>query len=136
LNKLDSALFYGQKGFEVNRAEQINWNFPLIQLATIYEKLGYLDTALIFYRNALPMAIRENIMVDVVKNYLGRAEIFKKMGQPDSTIFYAREAIAFEKKIDYKQGVLEASLLLSEAYENKHMDDSAFRYYKFAGYEG
>jgi two-component system NtrC family sensor kinase len=132
LSKIDSALFYGQKGYEINQKEQINWNFPLIQLAIIYEKMGRADSALIFYRNALPMAVRENIMVDVVKNYLGRAELFKKRGRLDSTIFYARQAVALEREINYKQGALEASLLLSEAYENKHMNDSAFRYYKYA----
>lgn len=132
MNKIDSALFYGQRGYQVNKTEQINWNFPLIQLAIIYEKIGRTDSALIFYRNALPMAIRENIMVDVVKNYLGRAELFKKMRQSDSTIFYARKAMSLEGEINYKQGALEAGLLLSEAYENKHMNDSAFHYYKYA----
>jgi len=132
LNKIDSALIYGQKGYQVNQDEQINWNFPLIQLAIVYEKLGRINDALTLYRNALPMAFRENIMVDVVKNYLGRAQLFKRTSRFDSTIFYAKKALDFEKGINYKQGTLEAGLLLSDSYEKQHMNDSAFHYYKFA----
>jgi len=132
LNKMDSALLYGKKACEVNITEQINWNYPLYILATIYEKTGRTDSALSLYRRSVSMAIKENIMIDVVQNYAGMAKLFKEKGRNDSAIHYARKAIALESEINYKLKTPEAYLLLSEVYENRQMNDSAFYYYKYA----
>ena len=132
LNHMDSAMQYADRANEINISKQVNWNYPLYQLASLHQKTGDTETALTLYKMALTMAVRENIMKDVVDNYNGIAEQLKRKGQIDSAIFYAHQAFAVEKNINYGNGKLKATLLLSEAYEEKNMKDSAFHYYKIA----
>ena len=132
LNHMDSALQYAEKANEINIRKQVNWNYPLYHLALMHQEAGNSETALTLYKMALPMAVGENIMKDVVDNYNGIAEQLKSKGQIDSAIFYARQAFTVEKNINYGNGKLKAALLLSEAYEENNMNDSAFQYYKIA----
>ena len=59
------------------------------------------------------------------------ALVFKKLGQPDSAIFYAKEGLRYGQMLDYKNRVLAASSLLAELYEDSDPQE-AIKYYKIA----
>ncbi len=132
LNNIDSALIYGKKAYEVNINNNINYNYPLYRLALIHTKMGNMAVAINLLRRAVSMAIKENIMKDVIDNYIGMSELFRNTRQSDSSIFYAKKVLALNNETNYKKSALDASLLLSSEYEKMGMNDSAFHYYKYA----
>jgi len=131
LQKMDSALWAAQKGYETDMENHIQWNYPVNALGGIYQNMGQADTALALYKTAASMAMKEPILKDVVDSYNSIAALYKERGQTDSAIAYARKAIALERQINYR-GALEAALSLSEIYESQHRTDSALYYYKYA----
>jgi two-component system NtrC family sensor kinase len=128
LKNIDSALAYAEQANKINIEKQINWNYPIYHLASIYQQAGHIDTALTLFRRALSIAIKENILKDVVDNYNGIAGQLLKKNQSDSAIFYGYKAYVLQKDINYKQGALKAALLLSEAYAKKGPKDSIIKY--------
>ena len=131
LQKMDSALWFAKKAYEINMKGQTGWNYPANVLAAIYQNIGQADTALVFYKIAASMAMKEAILKDVVDSYNSIAGLYKERGQTDSAIAYSRKAIALERQTIYR-GALDAALFLSEMYESQHDSDSALYYYKYA----
>ena len=131
LQKMDSALWSAQKAYEEDMKGQTDWNYPVHALAATYQIMGQTDTAIALFKIAASMAMKEFILKDVVDSYNSIAALYKERSQPDSAVAYARKSIALEKQINYR-GALDAALLLSEAYEKQHRDDSALYYYKYA----
>jgi signal transduction histidine kinase len=131
-NKIDSALFYAQKAYDLDMKHQLNNNYPLYRLALVYSKAGNTEMALSLFRRAVSRAYSQDLLKDVLDNYNGMAEAFKITRQTDSAIFYASKAMQSSKMANYKKGALEASLLLSEIYEQHGKKEDAFRYYKYA----
>ncbi len=130
-NKLDSALFYGQRAYDMNIKYNLKNNYPMYRLALVYTKIGNTNKALSLFRGAVSLAYAQNRIKDVIDNYNGMAEVFKTMGQTDSVIYYAYKVVELSEISSYKRGAFEASQLLSEMYEKEGNRDSAIRYYKY-----
>jgi len=125
LNKLDSALFYSQKGYNKELEEKNNWCFPFFSMAAINEKLGRRAQAINYYRNGLNVAF---VKSDIILGYNSVARIFKELGIADSAIYYAKKAIGVAQKESILPGIAEASSLLKDIFSANHNIDSAFKY--------
>jgi len=136
-DQLDSALKYTNN--VQNYLKGINkWKtsedsiFILRMLAytmgKIYSKKGDYPIALAYYRSAAAMAIRDDIKKDVMDNYSGAAITFKKMGQLDSSIFYANKALELSKVARNISVKLDVLNLLADVYKLKHNADSVAKY--------
>ncbi len=130
-NKMDSALVYGQKAYDMDIKYHLNNNYPLYRLAVVYSKMNNTRMALSLFRRAASLAYSQNVIKDVIDSYNGMAEVFKTTMQADSVVYYAYKVMELSKASKYKRGALDASRLLSEMYEKEGNTDSAFRYYKY-----
>ncbi len=126
-NRLDSALFFAKKGFAKDRELKQDWTYPALVLGNVYAKRNQFDSALYFYRSTFKMTAR-NDLVDINN---GIAAIYRKQNQTDSCLFYAEMALDTGQIIHYRKGSMQASELLSWAYE-KTNPVVAIRYYKIS----
>ncbi len=127
LNKLDSALYYFKKSYAIDTQVNRQWSSPLLFMGQIYTKQGHYEMALNFYRKAYYSAV---YLVDILETYNGRADVFEKMGQFDSAVFYANKSISARK--DFPFSIIPAYNTLSIVYKAQHAFDSAFKYQQLA----
>ena len=126
LHKWDSALVYIQKAYELDlAAKDFHWSVPYQYLAAIYEQKGNLTKAIDLYKESLAISFANS---DKLDNYNGIASVYKKTGQTDSAIFYAKQAISLGTTVSIPAPVIEASALLVNIYKSGQNTDSAFRY--------
>ena len=129
-NKLDSALFYAKKGYRDEPGNETNVPFALITLARIYEKLQHPRRAKEYYLFAIQKGKQYNSVFPktIAENSL--AALYLKTGPIDSCIYYARIALAASLRHHNQLYAMNASSLLSQAYEAKNNSDSTLKYLK------
>jgi signal transduction histidine kinase len=125
LNKLDSALLYLQKAYDLDiQKAGSHWSTPYYFLAAVNLKKGNPSRALEFYREGMSKAL-DKVNFEA---YNGIASAFKEMGQIDSAIFYAKKVITDSMSAAFPPLLLETSRLLTNIYKSKNITDSAFKY--------
>jgi signal transduction histidine kinase len=128
-DQLDSATYYIDEARALDLSEnQGRWGWPLYLKGSIHSKNKDYDAALGYYKKALPLVIAANVRKDIVDINNGLATAFKEMGVIDSTIFYAREVFQKWNSTSYKKGVLEAVVILADAYRTANQSDSLIKY--------
>jgi signal transduction histidine kinase len=129
MNQLDSANYYTQKAIEQKELfNNSEWNFPVYLLATIQTLQADYSPALKNYRRAIPLAITNEFFRDTLQIFSGMSTLFKKTGQWDSAIYYARMvAISPNPELETKN-LLEAISNLAEIYKQGDNKDSAIKY--------
>jgi two-component system NtrC family sensor kinase len=131
-NQLDSALYYFQQVYTT----RMKGNLQAIELnylgfGNAYLKKKKYPLALDYFRKANQVCVKTNNHREGGGANCRIAQIYQKLNQPDSSIYYAKKGLAEAQLISYKQGILESGLLLSELYESIDTKES-FRYYKLA----
>lgn len=124
-NMLDSALVLAKAVLKLDQDLEDNWSAPPILLGDIYYKRGEYDSALQVYNTRTTL----NFGLDSAKNFIGRALVFAKLHQADSSIMYARRAFEISERIKLSKEAMQASEILSKAYENIDSEKS-IKYYK------
>ncbi len=136
LNQLDSALYFEQQAYAIDMKRKTGTLMPGIEcyLANIQFKLGNYAIAKEYYQSALNKLLLYNDTAfghrPTVWAYLGLANCFKIMNQPDNAIYHAKRAIQVGEKLGYLKGIKEAYQILAELFENKNDLPNAFRYQK------
>ncbi len=124
LGRLDSALFYISKAYQIDKNDSWHWSVPYYYMALIEAKEGEFKDALNNYRLGL---LNSRANLDIANGYNGIAFVFKQIGKVDSAVYYAKEAMKLAQKESLTPNVLDASALLTELYI-KVNTDSAFKY--------
>ncbi len=122
-DKLDSALFYLQKG------DMQDFNF--LNLAHTYAKMGENNLASMFYKKTVSELTKHNNLKDLADAYIGLAGLYEKKNKPDSAIFYAEKGFTIAQSSSFKKWVYETSLILSRVYEKKDAGKALY-YHKLA----
>ncbi|MEO9022547.1 MAG: ATP-binding protein [Ginsengibacter sp.] len=126
LNLLDSAFSYIDSAYQIDKNQTGNhWSVPYYYMALIEAKKGKYEEALTHYKSGLLYSKSHSL--DIANGYNGMANVFRQMGQEDSSIYYAKKAINLAKKESLIPNVIDASALLTELYM-KTNTDSAFKY--------
>jgi signal transduction histidine kinase len=125
-NQFDSALYYAKKSIQLNT----DYHYGLIKMAIAYFKLGKNDSALVFYKKAIPPSLIINARTDLINIYNGIAEIYKAKGKIDSATIYTKAALSYETGQHYPLGSLIAAGILVEIYESTNNKDSVLKYLK------
>ena len=124
-DRLDSASFYVGKAFDLDK--KINtrtWPWLYYLQGNIFRKLKQYDSAMYYYRAALPLVENK----DIIETCNGMALLFKETGQIDSSIFYATEVLQKWTSVAYRRGLLQASNILVEIYRGFNKPDSVIKY--------
>jgi len=93
--------------------------------------MGHNEKATQYFRESISYSLTDYAPANLSDNYNGLAKLFRKSGNNDSSIVYARKALASARQVSYLKGAMTASTLLSEWYEEVDNAES-FRYYKIA----
>ncbi len=131
LDHLDSALKYLQIGNDaiIKLNGKMDDASVLHKFGNIYSKRGDYATALKYYHSGISLASANGITLDIMKNCTGIANTFKKLGEFDSSIFYANKVVELSK-LGYNLLIkLDALNLLADIYKSKHNTDSVAKYF-------
>ncbi|HEY4195137.1 MAG TPA: tetratricopeptide repeat protein, partial [Mucilaginibacter sp.] len=125
-NQPDSAIIFLKEGYKLFSDQ----TFINVELGNSYSKKGEYDSAMHYYRKAVPLALQNHTEVDLIDIYYGIAVVFNKKGNPDSAAWYAKKALAEESGKTYPIGLLRAATVLADLYEKENNPDSAYKYMK------
>jgi signal transduction histidine kinase len=116
MKMVDSALYFGKKAFLANN----QWSAIPILMGDIYLEKGDYTNALKYYNTHTT----DNYSVDTVKNYIGKARVFKMMQQEDSCRDFALKALDIARRIKFAKSEMHANELLSYVYEHTDLKES------------
>jgi tetratricopeptide (TPR) repeat protein len=130
-NKLDSALIYTQKAYELSLKTESKFmeNNILSSLGRIHSKMGNELLAKSYFVMSINGLLKRSDIRVLSTTYFAFAEHFKRFNQLDSCIYYSKKAIeVVQNKATFYLGMNPAKLL-AEIYE-KTNSDSALKYTK------
>ncbi len=132
-DQLDSALYFEEQA----KAIQDTLKYPDIAatilniLGKIQAKLNNNQLALSYYRQCVELSLLSNDYRTSAQVYTNMAQLYSKLTQNDSSVFYANKALSSAQQVSNKASILSAANLLSEIYEPIDVKQ-AFEYYKIA----
>ncbi|HEY2580833.1 MAG TPA: tetratricopeptide repeat protein, partial [Mucilaginibacter sp.] len=130
LKILDSALIYEKQAHDI--AVKIKYNYisggSAGVLGNIYYDMHRFHTAMDYYRAAIPYHKLADDDAGLNETMLGMAKTFKQLGQPDSSLYYARQSLSIASKGGFTPDILNISKFLSTHFREQGRLDSAFHY--------
>lgn len=129
MNKVDSALMYSQKGYELSmRIGYLDYLGPLLQqLGSIHARLGHSALAISYYDLAVKEGIKMNSPKFINTSYTAIAQYYYDAKQVDSAKLYAKKAIAAVQNTAFSNMNIYPAKLLLDIYRHTNID-SAFKY--------
>ena len=129
MNRPDSALASYSRAYELFNATSDKYQLSgvLSGLGNVHAMMKHPDLAFAFYRMSIEASPPG--AEDFPKSYYGMATVFEGLGKIDSSLSYAKKAIATATA--WPETYIRAALLLSRLYEGKD-DSQSFFYYKKA----
>jgi signal transduction histidine kinase len=101
-------------------------------LGDAYAGKGIYDSALLFYRNGIPVAQKENIEPDLIDNYNSIAGVYKATNDLDSAAWYSKKVLSEKIEKRYPIGLLKAANMLADIYDSQNKPDSTLKYLRIA----
>ena len=130
-NKLDSSLMYSQRAYEIFvRLKTISNNaFLFTNLGGVHSKLGNTPLAISYFNMAINQSVGTPNIRYLNMGYTGLAEHYQRFNQTDSSVFYAKKAIAVVNNTPFFYLCSKPAELLTDIYEKTNCD-STLRYAK------
>ena len=117
-NQYDSASYYLQQAYNTHLLDGTTPLVTLMYMSELQFKMGNYMLALEYIRQSILFNTQNvNQSRQFSEAYNMCADIFMKMNQPDSVIYYASKALEKAQLIDYKNQELKSYNLLADAYE-------------------
>ena len=131
LNKLDSALMYSQRAYELSVRNNYhdNLSFILQHLGATQGKMGNHSLAVGYFGMAIREGYQMNSARFVSEGYTALAEYFYNTDRFDSCVLYAKKAIDAVKNTPFSNKSIKPAKILLDIYENTN-SDSAIKYFK------
>jgi signal transduction histidine kinase len=128
-NQLDSAEYFLNMAEELARKENVpNWSPIKYETGNFYSRKNQLDSAIAAYHDGAALAMGKENNKDLMDNFGGLAEVFRRKKMPDSAIFYANKVLAYSLPNAYSTIKLNALQLLANVYKSGLKNDSASKY--------
>ena len=130
-NNLDSSLMYSQRCYEnaVRLKAASNLSFLFTNLGGVQSKLGNAPLAVSYFNMALNQNIGASHIRYLNMAYTGLAEHYHRFNQTDSSVFYAKKAIAEVNNTSFFYLSSKSAQLLTGIYEKTNCD-STLKYAK------
>jgi signal transduction histidine kinase len=136
MDQHDSAMWYAKKTYaEIKVNKDLNSNDSLWMTSLTSTLLGNAfagnrdyDSAIFYYRAAVPASIHLSIQTNLIDSYNGIARAYKATGKQDSAVWYAAKVLTSATAKSYPVSLLKAANLLSGIYESTNKPDSALKY--------
>ncbi len=131
LNMMDSAKTYVEEYSKKSSEDDPNYSYFLALRGQIEFKTGDLKKGFDDLKQSVRLNEANHDDYNECQSCYYLAGFFRKTGQSDSSIFYAKKGLAAAQRINYKVGILYNSKFLAEQYEGK-VNDLAYYYLKLA----
>ena len=133
MHQPDSALYHCEAAYKNAMQVKDNWvpQYILPLLGRVQDALGNTDLALSYFRQTLENPLDTAQVCDC---YLSIAQLYQRIGKQDSALFYGAKSFELAENNGLYNTIIEASLFLSQIYENKDFQqallysNSAIRY--------
>jgi tetratricopeptide (TPR) repeat protein/anti-sigma regulatory factor (Ser/Thr protein kinase) len=136
MHKLDSALYYNQKAYyiaDTGHNQQYMKDFAIRVFAKIYAEQGKDQLALKYYRQFIDDFYKYNLSNrEIDRVYFGIAEIYRKQNAIDSSVYYAKKALAAARIYNDQEHILITANLLYNLNDSMRNESEAFKYFKIA----
>jgi tetratricopeptide (TPR) repeat protein len=129
MNKLDSALIYAQRDYELCMLNHyyINLSYTFKNLGSIHGKMGNSSLAISYFNMAIQEGLKTKSSKKLNWAYTAEAQYFHNINQNDSSCIYAKKAIAVVQNTAFANYSIKPSKLLLDIYRISNID-SAFKY--------
>ncbi len=126
----DKALEFNNLARKINDSLnfEAKWSQPYVVYADILRSKKQYQKAIDAFKDALPLALKDNYFKDILEIYYGIANNFYLMNKYDSSIYYASKAVALSSNVTFAEGLLKTNQLLFKLYIIKDNRDSALKY--------
>lgn len=136
LRQLDSTAYYLDRAHALTIAPHPRgwscWGNPLPyvlrEIGLLHASRGQTVQAIAYYHRSAAASVPENDQRSLSRAYQYLAELYRKRQLPDSSVYYARQALAVGQKLPFTLGILRNSALLSNAFEAQRRPDSTLKY--------
>ena len=136
MHRLDSALYYNKIAYHIadtGHNQRYMIDFAIRVYAFIYAEKGDDQLSLKYFRQFVSDFYKYNLNNrEIGHAYLGMAKIFQKNDQIDSSIFYAKKALASANRYDDPEYIFNASNFLYSLHDSLRNESDAFKYFKIA----
>lgn len=135
LGKLDSAFLYLQEALSLYNRSNVFRKYEgdvLISIGKIYQKKGKFGLSKDAFLKSAKFNGEQNNLSGLGASYLSLANLYQAAGSPDTSMLYARKALATFKKVSLASGISDAYSSVSAIYAKQNKPDSAFSYLKLA----
>ena len=134
MNQMDSAMFYHQQAYALSKAlpRGTVGSVVLTRLGNLQNRLGNNREALQDYQKALDNANITGDMLNRGRVQYRMAELYFKIHQPDSSLYYARQSFETSRRVSQEIILLSATNLMVKLYQANGNMDSAFHYLQLA----
>jgi signal transduction histidine kinase len=127
----DSALFFAKQGYWLATKAQDFKKFICLAsriLGSMYELNSEYDSAKRFYHIAIDESIHYNNIYFLTGTYNFLSSYFLKIGNIDSSIYYANKSFLLCTEHNFGDFTYDASTILRDAYKTKRNPDSTLKY--------
>ena len=133
MKQADSALLYAGKAYGMNALKgSIVEAYNMVTLGDAYSIKAIYDSALFYYHLGIPIAITNNVGLDLMDLYNGIAHVEKIRNNFDSAKWYSKKSLTEIMGKNYPLGLLKAAQTLSDIYELQNQTDSSLKYLRLA----
>jgi two-component system NtrC family sensor kinase len=129
-NQLDSALKFGQQSLQyISISGYTNYKgYVLNTIGNIYLKQNKYALARQYFDSSISVNKAENNLVNLTVTYSSLADLYKSQGKIDTSIFYAKKALADFKSLGLFDRVNLEYTFLYDLYKSNGNTDSAYVY--------
>ena len=125
----DSAIMFINKGLHLAAAAGFRrTGSALGNLATAYYRKGMWDSAFVFAYKSIAVNVADNDLRLLVNSYWGVSFLYSRLNNKDSSMFYAKKALAAARITGLPESLLRAYQSLSNANQLNNYTDSAYKY--------
>lgn len=125
MSKPDSALSYLQRSYELTlKYDTLDLSYVLWNLGGVHSLMGNAALAITYFNMSIQKAVQGNRIRQLNWAYVGLAEHYQRMNQPDSCLLYAKKSIAAVQNTDYSFMSIKPARLLTDMYEKDNCDST------------
>jgi two-component system, NtrC family, sensor kinase len=129
IGQIDSASFYINKEFDTQKLSgEFASGYTYDVLGDVETRKKNYQTALSYYDSVLYGKNISKNNLDVLFTYFLKAQLYREMGNMDSSIWYAKSIVNKPEFSRVHRAVLEALTVLAEDYRLMKDDDSTLKY--------
>ena len=123
-------MWYAQKVYDLGQQSKTLASIDLAIIGNVYEALGNNKLATKYYESGIALSEKDGDTYFRARLYNNLANLFDKLGKPDSSIYFALAALQISQINKFLNYQLNSAKIIARIYESQHKADSVVKYLK------